>query len=106
MKSRIDIRRFYCVPHGLHEVPLSKAGLSVMIALFKLRDDFLSSLGGRTDSEYFSATNERIAKIAKVSTRTVKRIKPKLYLAGLIKYWSPNRREGNVSKYEILDGDK
>ncbi len=106
MKSRIDIRHFYCIPHGLHEVPLSKAGLSVMVALFKLRDEYLSSLGGRTDADYFFATNERIAKIAKVSKRTVKRIKPKLYLVGLIKYRSPNRKEGNVSRYEILDGDK
>jgi len=84
----------------MHDIVYSASDMGVMIALFKLQDDFVRKTGDCWG--WFFATNQRISQISKRSKATVKRARLRLMRFGLIKYRCGRWSERKATEYRIL----
>lgn len=89
--------KYYCVPHSLNQLKLTKNEQAILIALIKIFDqrDYEKGLSvvEVKASDCFFSTNKEIARLARVSVATVKRVKLRLKMRGLLRY----RKEGGRS---------
>jgi len=90
----------FSVPHIVYELGLPSGKLSVLIALFKLSDEW--SADSKANKKWFFITNENLCRLLKQSPSTVKRAKYCLKRLGLIDYQVGSWIRHRATKYRIL----
>ena len=98
--SEAIFRHSYAVPHVIHDVLESGAEKDVMLALFKLQDDFLYKSRGHWS--WFFVTTADLVRISKRAKSTVKRARQQLMRRGLIEYRLGEWRRRRATEYRIL----
>jgi len=92
--------RSYSVPHVIHKLPLLGSDQAVLVALFKIQDDFVFKSQGY--GHRFFATNKLVAEIAKRSVSSVKRSRQRLAFLRLICFRLGCYSQRRATEYQIL----
>lgn len=98
---RLSLFDGYLVPHFIHGCSLSASEQFVIVVLYKLRDDYVKRVG--RDTGYFFSSNDEILSIAKVAPRSLRRIKFRLKITGLIDFSSGSKATRGLTRYVLLD---
>ena len=93
-------KRSYSIPHVIDNLPLTNADRDVLIALFKLEDEFLFKSHGHWE-RWFFATMALITKYARRSESTVRRSRRRLMYMGLILYRLGQGQTKKATEYQI-----
>ena len=97
-------KRSFCVPHAVYDLPLLDSDLCVLLALFKVQDDFLYKSRGHWKACFF-ATNKLLAQYSKRSVSTIKRCRARLKYMGVIDYQLGSWKQKRATEYRILIDD-
>jgi len=92
--------RSYSVPHVIHELSLKPSDSSILLALFKLQDDFVFM--SKNYWGWFFATNTKLANVSHKSKQTIRNSRRRLKYLGLIDYEIGCGLKGKATKYRIL----